>query len=91
MLFRSVAEAAIPGYSITLWYGIFANKAMSDANVLKISQDFNKALKSPEMQSKVAANGIDLVGSSPEVFKAFVNNEVELWAQVIRARNLKPD
>ena len=87
----TVAEAAIPGYSITLWYGIFANRAMSDTNVLKISQDFNKALKSPEMQSKVAANGIDLVGSSPEVFKGFVNNEVELWAQVIRTRNLKPD
>ena len=87
----TVAEAAIPGYSMPLWYGFFTNNAMSDAVAAKVAQDTAKALKSPEMQSKVAANGIDLVGSTPEVFKKFVNSEVELWAQVIKSRNLKPD
>jgi tripartite-type tricarboxylate transporter receptor subunit TctC len=87
----TVAEAAIPGYAMPLWYGFFANRAMSDATVNKVSQDVARALKSPEMQSKVAANGIDLVGSSPDVFKGFVNNEVDLWAQVVRSRNLKPE
>jgi tripartite-type tricarboxylate transporter receptor subunit TctC len=87
----TVAEAAIPGYSMPLWYGFFTNNAMSDAIAAKVAQDTAKALKSPEMQSKVAANGIDLVGSSPDVFKKFVNGEVELWAQVIKSRNLKPD
>ena len=87
----TVAEAAIPGYSMPLWYGFFTHNAMSDAVAAKVAQDTAKALKSPEMQSKVAANGIDLVGSTPEVFKKFVNSEVELWAQVIKSRNLKPD
>jgi tripartite-type tricarboxylate transporter receptor subunit TctC len=87
----TVAEAAIPGYSMPLWYGFFANNAISDAIALKVAQDTAKVLKSPEMQSKVAANGIDLVGSSPEVFKKFVNGEVKLWAQVIKSRNLRPD
>ncbi|WP_083393484.1 MULTISPECIES: tripartite tricarboxylate transporter substrate binding protein [unclassified Polynucleobacter] len=87
----TIAEAAIPGYAMPLWYGFFANKSMSDAVVAKVSQDVARALKSPEMQSKVSANGIDLVGSSPETFRSFVNNEVDLWAQVVRARNLKPE
>lgn len=87
----TVAEAAIPGYAMPLWYGLLANKTMSDANINKISQDISNALRSPEMHSKVAANGIDLVGSSPEAFKGFINNEVEQWALVIRSRNLKPD
>jgi len=87
----TIAEAAIPGYAMPLWYGFFANKSMSDAVVAKVSQDVARALKSPEMQSKVSANGIDLVGSSPETFRSFVNNEVDLWAQVVRSRNLKPE
>jgi len=87
----TVAEAAIPGYSLPLWYGIFANQSMSDANMKKLANDINKAIKSPDIQNKIGSSGIDLVGSSPDAFKAFVNNETELWAQTIKARNLKPD
>jgi tripartite-type tricarboxylate transporter receptor subunit TctC len=87
----TVAEAAIPGYSMPLWYGIFANQSMSDANMKKLASDINKAIKSPDIQNKIGSSGIDLVGSSPDAFKAFVNNETELWAQTIKARNLKPD
>ena len=62
----TVAEAAIPGYSMPLWYGFFTSNALSDAVVAKVAQDTARALKSPEMQSKVAANGIDLIASSPD-------------------------
>jgi hypothetical protein len=87
----TVAEAAIPGYSMPLWYGIFANQSMSDANTKKLANDINKAIKSPDIQNKIGSSGIDLVGSSPDAFKTFVNNETDLWAQTIKARNLKPD
>ena len=87
----TVAEAAIPGFSVPLWYGIFANQTMSDASMKKLAGDLNKALKTPDIQNKIGSSGIDLVGSTPEAFKLFVNNEMDLWAQTIKARNLKPD
>jgi len=87
----TVAEAAIPGYSLPLWYGLFANQSMSDTNVKKLASDLNKAIKTPDIQNKIGSSGIELVGSSPEAFKVFINNETELWAQTIKARNLKPD
>ena len=87
----TVAEAAIPGFSVPLWYGIFANQAMSDTSMKKLASDLNKAIKTVDIQNKIGASGIDLVGSSPEAFKIFVNNEMDLWAQTIKARNLKPD
>jgi tripartite-type tricarboxylate transporter receptor subunit TctC len=74
-----------------LWYGIFANQSMSDANMKKLANDINRAIKSPDIQNKIGSSGIDLVGSSPDAFKTFVNNETDLWAQTIKARNLKPD
>jgi tripartite-type tricarboxylate transporter receptor subunit TctC len=87
----TVAEAAIPGFSVPLWYGIFANQAMSDTSMRKLASDLNKAVKAADIQNKIGSSGIDLVGSSPEAFKIFVNNEMDLWAQTIKARNLKPD
>jgi tripartite-type tricarboxylate transporter receptor subunit TctC len=87
----TVAEAAIPGFSVPLWYGIFANQAMSDTSMRKLASDLNKAVKTADIQNKIGSSGIDLVGSSPEAFKIFVNNEMDLWAQTIKARNLKPD
>lgn len=87
----TVAEAAIPGYAMPLWYGFFANQGMSDASMKKLASDLNKALKTPDIQNKIGSTGIELVGSTPEAFKTFVNNETELWAQTIKARNLKPD
>lgn len=87
----TVAEAAIPGYSMPLWYGFFANQSMSDVSMKKLASDLNKAIKSPDIQNKIGSSGIELVGSSPDAFKAFVNQETELWAQTIKTRNLKPD
>lgn len=87
----TVAEAAIPGYAMPLWYGFFANQGMSDATAKKLASDLNKAIKTPDIQNKIGSSGIELVGSTPEAFKTFVNQETELWAQTIKARNLKPD
>ncbi len=87
----TVAEAAIPGYAMPLWYGFFANQGMSDATSKKLASDVNKAIKTPDIQNKIGYSGIELVGSTPEAFKSFVNHETELWAQTIKARNLKPD
>jgi tripartite-type tricarboxylate transporter receptor subunit TctC len=87
----TVAEAAIPGYAMPLWYGFFANQGMSDAISKKLASDLNKAIKTPDIQNKIGSSGIELVGSTPEAFKTFVNQETELWAQTIKARNLKPD
>lgn len=87
----TVAEAAIPGYAMPLWYGFFANQGMSDANMKKLASDLNKAIKTPDIQNKIGSTGIELVGSTPEAFKTFVNQETDLWAQTIKTRNLKPD
>jgi len=87
----TVAEAAIPGYSMPLWYGFFANQSMSDVSMKKLASDLSKAIKTPDLQNKIGSGGIELVGSSPDAFKAFVNQETELWAQTIKTRNLKPD
>lgn len=90
----TVAEAlgaVSPDFAMPLWYGIFASPGGSDATVRQISADISKALKSPELQNKIGAMGIDLIGSSPDAFKTFVYNDMDLWSDIVRAKNLKPE
>lgn len=90
----TVAEAlekVAPDFSMPLWYGIFASPGASEAIARQISADISKALKSPELQNKIGAMGIDLIGSSPDAFKTFVYNDMDLWSDIVRAKNLKPE
>ncbi|MEY3754125.1 MAG: hypothetical protein RLY27_725, partial [Pseudomonadota bacterium] len=57
----------------------------------KIASDLNKALNSAELQTKLAGIGLDLVGNSPDSFKTFVNQEIQMWEQIVRSKNLRPD
>ena len=87
----TVQEAGVPGYQTVLWYGLFAPTNMPTATVHKIAADVHQVLQTPEAKASLASTGVDLVGSSPEEFTAFVNSEIDRWAEVVKARNLKPE
>jgi tripartite-type tricarboxylate transporter receptor subunit TctC len=87
----TVAELGIPNFSTVLWYGLFSPTSHADTLNIKIASDLNKALNSAELQTKLAGIGLDLVGNSPDSFKTFVNQEIQMWEQIVRSKNLRPD
>lgn len=87
----TVAELGIPNFSTVLWYGLFSPTSHADILNIKIASDLNKALNSAELQTKLAGIGLDLVGNSPDSFKTFVNQEIQMWEQIVRSKNLRPD
>ena len=87
----TVAELGIPNFSTVLWYGLFSPTSHADTLNIKIASDLNKALNSVELQTKLAGIGLDLVGNSPDSFKTFVNQEIQMWEQIVRSKNLRPD
>lgn len=87
----TVAELGISNFSTVLWYGLFSPTSHADTLNIKIASDLNKALNSVELQTKLAGIGLDLVGNSPDSFKTFVNQEIQMWEQIVRSKNLRPD
>lgn len=59
--------------------------------VATLNREVNKALQLPEVREKLAAIGVEPVGGSPEALAATVRNELQKWAQLVQARNLKFD
>jgi len=87
----TVAEAGVPGYSVTGWYGFYAPAGTSPDIVKRLHEESRRALHSPDIKEKLVKAGNEPVGTPPAEFQAFVRSEVEKWGKVIRAAGLKID
>ena len=84
----TIAEAGIPGYEVTLWYGLLAPARTPKDVVAKIAADVARTLKLPEVQERFGTLGVETVGSTPAQFKAFVNSEIGKWSKVVKATGI---
>jgi tripartite-type tricarboxylate transporter receptor subunit TctC len=80
----------VPGYEASGWFGVAAPKAVPSEIVSKLNTVINAALTNPKMKAQLAdLGGTPLIGS-PTDFGKLIADEVEKWAKVIRAANIKP-
>ena len=87
----TIAESGYPGFAAVQWYGLFVPAATPKEIVAKINRDAVRALKDPAVAERLASEGAEPVGDTPEQFGAFVKSEIELWGKVIRESGAKVD
>jgi tripartite-type tricarboxylate transporter receptor subunit TctC len=56
-----------------------------------MNEEVNKALKTPDLAKKLDAQGIDIVGGSPEVARTYIDRQIDIWAKVVKDNNIKAD
>lgn len=78
-----------PGFESVNWYAIFAPAATPAALIDKLGLEIIAALKSPEMRDFMLKEGADAVGSTPREFTAYLKREIERYANVIQAANIR--
>jgi tripartite-type tricarboxylate transporter receptor subunit TctC len=87
----TVAEAAIPGYEATQWYGVLAPTGTPAAVVSRLNREIDTGLKDPRIQERLVAGGSEPFASTPEEFSAFIKAEIARWAPVIKAAAIRVD
>jgi tripartite-type tricarboxylate transporter receptor subunit TctC len=85
----TTTEAGMPELQAENWYGMVAAAGTPPAIVAKLHSAAVEAMRSPDVKEKLAAQGATLVGNSPEEFGAFIKSEIEKWAKVVKAANIK--
>lgn len=85
----TVAEAALPGYDMTNWIGVFAPAGTPRAIVLRLNRDIAAILNAPEMKERFRAQGMTLATSTPEEFAAFIRSEISKWRKVVKDSGAK--
>jgi tripartite-type tricarboxylate transporter receptor subunit TctC len=86
----TIAEAGVPGYEATQWYGFLAPAGTPPAIIAMIHAEAVKALNSTEMREKLAHDGAEPSPSTPEALAAHVRNEIEKWRKVAQAAGIEP-
>ena len=84
----TVAESGFPAYEISSWQGVFAPAGTRSEVVSKINSELIGLLKTPAMRERMAREGADPVGSTPQQFSQRVASEVEKWSKVAKAAGL---
>ena len=87
----TVSEAGLAGYDSTQWYGVLAPAGTAREIVARLHDEIVRALRDAEVGKRLAADGAEPVGSSPEEFAAFIKSESEKWAKVANAAGIKPE
>jgi tripartite-type tricarboxylate transporter receptor subunit TctC len=87
----TVAEAALPGYEVTTWFGFLAPAAVPEDIVRELHSAITRALLSADVQAVVAAQGGDVIASSGAQFGAFIKAELSKYAAIIRSSGATAD
>jgi tripartite-type tricarboxylate transporter receptor subunit TctC len=88
----TIAEAAdLPGYEMTSWAGILAPAGTPRAIVDRLSTEINRAVRDPEVREKLAAGGIEPIGTTPERFMEIMKAQLVQYGKITKEANIKPE
>jgi tripartite-type tricarboxylate transporter receptor subunit TctC len=85
----TIAEAGVPGYESTTWFGPLAPAKTPREIVAKLNAELVKVLQQPDVSKRFSAEGIEALGSTPEQFTAYIKTEIERWARVVKEANIR--
>ena len=87
----TMAESGYPGFEAPAWWAVLA-PAKTPPDILKrMNEALNSVLKNPDIAKKLDAQGIDVVGGTPEAARLFIDKQMDIWAKVVKDNNIKAD
>ena len=86
----TIAET-VPGYEANGWYGAFAPAATSKDLINRVNAEMNRIMKMPDVTQRLAGDGVEAVGTTPEQFGAYLKQEIAKWGKVVKASGAKAD
>lgn len=80
----TIAEAGLPGYEATAWFGILAPAGTPEAVITKLNAEISAVLRDPAILKWMEGQGFEVAGGSPADFTAHIRKETAKWARVVK-------
>lgn len=87
----TVAEAGVPGFDITPWYGVLAPAGLPRARLARLHREVAGIVDSQDLRERFVTRGVDLESSTPEAFAALIAREIPRWREIVRRSGAKAD
>jgi tripartite-type tricarboxylate transporter receptor subunit TctC len=81
-------ESGVKGYEATTWFGLMAPAKTPKDIIARWNAEVDRILKSPDLQKRFIADGLEPMGDSPQAFDKFVRDEIAKYERVVKAANL---
>jgi tripartite-type tricarboxylate transporter receptor subunit TctC len=87
----TLSEAGVPGYEATIWIGVMAPAGTPQSIVTLLNTEINKILARADVVEAWRKQGATAMSMTPEQFEGYVQSEIDKWARVIKANEIKPE
>ena len=87
----TIAEAGLPGYESTIWYGMVMPTGAPRAIVARLSSEIEKLLKTQDVKDRFQTLGADIMYLPPERFEQYVRAEIKKWSVVVKETGMRAD
>ena len=87
----TMAEAGLPGFDISTWFGLLAPAGTPKDVIAKWNAEVTKILNSPDMRERLMAQGAEPAPTTPEQFAAFIQSEIPKYARIVKVSGAKVD
>ena len=80
----TLAESGMPGFEVGAWQGLMVPANTPRPVIQRLNAEVVKALQNPEVRQKLALQGVEPLGSTPEEYGVYVREEISRWARVVK-------
>lgn len=87
----TIMEAGLKGYESGVWYGVLAPARTPLEVIGRLNSELSKVIRDGGVSARLAAEGSEVVGGSPEQFSTYMKAELERWAKVVKAASVRID
>lgn len=87
----TLAESGFAGFEAPAWWAILAPAKTPPEILKRMNEEVNKALNLPDLAKRLDAQGISVVGGSPETARVFIEKQMDIWSKVVKDNNIKAD
>ncbi len=81
----------VPGYEASGWYAALAPAATPRELIARLNNDMNRVMKMPDVTQRLASDGVEAVGTTPDQFGIYLRSEITKWGKVVQASGAKAD
>jgi tripartite-type tricarboxylate transporter receptor subunit TctC len=87
----TLAESGMPGFDVGAWQGLMVPAGTPRPIIDRLNAELRKALANPEVRAKLALQGAEPLGSTPEEYGAYIRKEIDRWGKVVQQSGVKAE
>jgi tripartite-type tricarboxylate transporter receptor subunit TctC len=87
----TIAEAGVPGVTLSSWYGVLAPAKLPKPLLDKLHAEIMRVLEAPDVRKRFSTQSAEVIGSSPAEFRNLIESEITTWRNVAKAGGIKPE